>query len=223
METTTRYLLPSFPIRIVLGAIMLLSSSVSVHASGSTSPERASDLLASCPFTARTIERAVDFVSYGLGDDGVWLVGWGVPPDADATPQAATPPGATTDSQTGNPFVTPSEQDIAAGSSEDGWLFKGLWIMSGSIAGVVTIEGGRQDTGNVLQIALGTNPPDASVQLDPLYPGIPPQRPGWLEWPSYLYFTTTGCYEMTASWEGGSWMMTIPFVTPEDLATLTTR
>ena len=128
------------------------------------------------------------FADTGLGGPPLWLVGWG-PLLGEASPVALTAP------------------------RPDGWPMKGLWVISpDALAGPITISGVERATGLPLLIELSDHPPAATVVLHPTAPGIPIQHGDWREFPSLLIFPASGCYDLTATWSGGSWRVTVPFV-----------
>jgi hypothetical protein len=56
----------------------------------------------------------------------------------------------------------------------------------------------------------------AELTLDPASPVATvadyhgPPEPGWQEWGAGLLFFSAGCYQLVASWPGGSWQIIVP-------------
>lgn len=48
--------------------------------------------------------------------------------------------------------------------------------------------------------------------LDPSHPAIPLQDE-YANFPSYIYLVGSGCYQLSASWEGGGWVLEFAFGT----------
>jgi hypothetical protein len=94
---------------------------------------------------------------------------------------------------------------------------KALWIVEANGRGPITLHGSRVGGGRPLSFSIQQAEPATAAVLDPEHPAIPIQHGSWREFPSYLYFPETGCYELVAEWSGGSWRATIPFVAPEDV------
>jgi len=176
-------------------------------------PEGIAALLARCPGSAGTeIPGVTEFSSVGLGELPVWLAGWGNPP---ATPAAGatepTVPGL--NFQPGAPYLAPY-----------GWGHRALWVIEPGFTEPVALRGASLDDGTPVWFnpgAPGDDPTRAPV-LDPRRPGIPLQHGDWTtsppalwaEFPSAMYFPRTGCYELVAEWEGGSWRAILPYVAP---------
>ncbi len=134
------------------------------------------------------------FADTGLGGPPVWLVGWGPRLGAAA------------------PVAKPGTVDPTA-PRPDGWPMKGLWVIDpASASGPIMISGVERATGLPLLIEFSDHPPSATVVFYPTEPGIPIQHGDWREFPSLLIFPASGCYDLTASWQGGSWKVTVPFV-----------
>lgn len=182
-------------------------------ASPAATPMALDALLASCPYESVPIPGvAGHFAEWGLGGAPAWLVGWGVPPLPNRT--VSTDPLG--DGTAERPYLTPGAQERELGITADGWIQKGLWIVETDAPGPVTVRGVRRGDGLPLRVSVAGEAVVTELVLDPRDPAIPFQRPGWSEFPSYIYFPATGCYELTAEWPGGGWRTTIPFVAPED-------
>ncbi|MGH2557649.1 MAG: hypothetical protein ACRDJH_01185 [Thermomicrobiales bacterium] len=172
--------------------------------SAEATPADLQALLATCPFSTGTeIPGAAGYFSeWGLGTAPVWLVGWGNPPEA----LRERYPGEDIR------YVGPD----FAGPRPHGWFKKALWVHDGGSSDPVTLRGSRVGDGTPLWFQPGQDEPTTELVLDPQHPGIPVQHGAFREWPSYLFFPATGCYELVAEWADGSWRVTIPFVEPED-------
>lgn len=92
-----------------------------------------------------------------------------------------------------------------------GFRIKVLWIIAPRHRTPVTIEG--RDVGKDKPIYFdveATGNPVTSAQLDPKEPGTVPEH-NWKEYPSYLFFSGAGCYELKTTWSGGSWRRVFGF------------
>lgn len=198
--------------RGALGAMLLsivvscLPSATAGHAIEAT-PITLSSLeaeLADCPMpTGYAIPDSEQyFTPWGIGTPPIWLLGFSNPPPSfqDEFPGP------------GMPFTGPQFVD-----TDNGWGMKALWVLQGSWTTPVTIRGER--VGGRTPLTFDVNygqPPVQELHLDPAHPGIPVQHGDWREWPSSLYAQTSGCYQLSASWDGGSWSVQIPFLLPPD-------
>jgi hypothetical protein len=68
----------------------------------------------------------------------------------------------------------------------------------------ITLTGGNLRGGTLLWFQIDQQNPSTSPTLDPLHAERQPDA-GWLEWGSYLYIPTAGCYYLEAKWPSGSW------------------
>jgi len=101
--------------------------------------------------------------------------------------------------------------------TENGWDMRALWVLQGGWTSPVTVRGERVGGGTPLTFdASYGQPPVETLVLNPENPGIPVQHGDWREWPSSLYAQTSGCYELSATWDGGGWSVTVPFLLPPD-------
>lgn len=142
------------------------------------------------------------FTPWGVGTPPIWLLGFSNPPPSlqDEFPGP------------GMPFTGPQFVD-----TDNGWGMKALWVLQGSWTTPVTIQGDRVGGGAPLAFDVQYGqPPVQELRLDPANPGIPVQHGYWREWPSMLFAPTSGCYELSATWDGGSWSVTIPFLLAPD-------
>ena len=145
------------------------------------------------------------FVGVGLGRAPVWLVGWGGAVEGTPTSDA---------SSSGTPVSLPYLDLAAVNRLEPyGWPMKALWVIADGHGTPVQVEGCDCSDRRPLWFQLGDEEPEHRATLDPLNPGIPVQHGGWREFPSYVIFPETGCYEITATWEDGSWNARIPVFT----------
>jgi hypothetical protein len=92
-----------------------------------------------------------------------------------------------------------------------GYRIKVLWIIHPRHKTPVTIEGRGLNRDKPLYFDVGgSGSPVPSAQLDPKNPGTIPEH-DWKEYPSYLFFSRAGCYELKASWSDGSWRRVFGF------------
>ncbi|MDQ3916729.1 MAG: hypothetical protein M3323_15580 [Actinomycetota bacterium] len=95
--------------------------------------------------------------------------------------------------------------------TKHGYRIKVLWIMHPRQRSPVTIEGRELGSGKPVFFDVGaTGTPVRSADLDPKDPGTVPEH-RWKEYPSYLFFSRAACYELEASWAGGSWRRVFGF------------
>ncbi len=86
-----------------------------------------------------------------------------------------------------------------------GWTWKLLWKMQSGYMHPITLEGGNLLNGTLLWFQIGQQNPSTSPVLDPLHSGQQPSAGSGLNWPSYVYIPTAGCYYLEAKWPGGHW------------------
>jgi hypothetical protein len=92
-----------------------------------------------------------------------------------------------------------------------GWRIKVLWVMRSDQQAVVTIEGSNVKTGQPLWFKPADAKAGPAAVLDPAHPGAPSERAGWLNFPSYLYVPSAGCYTLSARSSGEGWDMVFGF------------
>lgn len=95
-----------------------------------------------------------------------------------------------------------------------GWFNKRLWVIAGDAIEPVTIRGQRTTDGLPMWFDINQRGISTEAMLDPANPAIPVQHDDWREYPSYVYYLATGCYEITATWKGGNWSAKVIFVAP---------
>jgi hypothetical protein len=162
--------------------------------------------LANCPMPVGSAipESKEYFTPWGVGEPPVWLLGFSNPPESLRDEFPVTNGGLQ--------YMGPAFID-----TENGWGMKALWVLQGGWTAPVTIHGERIGDGTPLTFDVNYGaPPVETLQLDPAEPGIPVQHGDWREWPGTLYAQESGCYELSADWNGGSWNVTIPFLLPLD-------
>jgi hypothetical protein len=210
---------PSSPVARVLLCVFVMGLSVLAaspavalsHAAASataTPGETSPGFPANCTATPITaIPDANPFVGEtGTGGDQLWMIGLGGPP----APGPGTPSPIP-----GTYFMG----DSFAGPTEYGWFMKVRWVLPPQSPVIATVSGTNRDTGANLHFQLGDSTPVTTLQLDPSTRRLSAQDQRWADFQSYVYFPETGCYEITASWEGGGWTVTIPFVAPDPRGT----
>jgi hypothetical protein len=94
-----------------------------------------------------------------------------------------------------------------------GWTWKVIWRVSVHYTQPVRLHGGNLLTGMPLWFGI-SNPPSTTPILDPrpkeeqiAQSGYPSPFEG-IDWGSYLYLPTAGCYYVEADWPGGHWRIT---------------
>jgi hypothetical protein len=162
--------------------------------------------LADCPMsTGNAIPESEEyFTPWGVGASPFWLLGFSNPPESLRDEFPVTDDGLR--------YVGPAFVD-----TNDGWGMKALWVLQGGWTSPVAIRGER--IGGGIPLTFNVNygePPVETLHLNPAEPGIPVQHGDWREWPSSLYAQTSGCYELSATWDGGGWSVKIPFLLPPD-------
>lgn len=92
-----------------------------------------------------------------------------------------------------------------------GWTWKVIWRVSTRYTQPVQLHGGNLRTGMPLWFQIG-EPASTTPILDPrpdeqqiAQSGAPTE---FVEWKSYLYIPTAGCYYVEADWPQGSWRIT---------------
>jgi hypothetical protein len=92
-----------------------------------------------------------------------------------------------------------------------GWRIKVLWVMKADQTAPVVIDGSDLRTGASLWFLPSDAEAGPSAILDPANPGAPSANPGWLNFPSYLYFPNAGCFTLAVDPAGPGWDMTFGF------------
>jgi hypothetical protein len=92
-----------------------------------------------------------------------------------------------------------------------GWRIKVLWILRAAEAVPAIISGANSATGEALWLQPTGRKPSTEARLDPAQPGAPSEDPGWLNYPSYLFFPRAGCYELSVRSSAGGWNMSFGF------------
>ena len=81
--------------------------------------------------------------------------------------------------------------------------------MAANARGLVELRGRDTETGAELRFEVGEAPIATVGVLDPEKPGTVTPEGEPKEFPSYLYFPASGCYELDATWPGGKWKMVL--------------
>jgi hypothetical protein len=214
----------SLPVAIAFGAVVIIGSAVAwqdaahgMARSTTASPEPPAnaatptsldELLAICPADDSVpIPGAEgDFAPFGFGQAPVWLVGWGNRGPATPTTGATAHPG------TEGRWTASNRGKKIAGY---GWPMKALWAVSDEFDGVVTVHGASTDGHTQLWIQIGAETPVRRASFDLTASSLMEGR-GWRQYPSYVIFPATGCYELVAEWDGGSWRAQVSFLAPDD-------
>jgi hypothetical protein len=92
-----------------------------------------------------------------------------------------------------------------------GWRIKVLWVMQAHNQAPVTIEGQNVRTGAALWFEPSNAEAGPAAMLNPAQPGAPSENPGWLNFPSYLYFPGAGCFTLATRSAAGGWQMVFGF------------
>jgi len=95
--------------------------------------------------------------------------------------------------------------------TSNGWRIKTLWAVAEDQQGLVKVRGDDIKTGAVVRFKVGEAAISTTGVLDPRKPGTVTAAGEPREFPSYLYFAASGCYELHASWPGGGWKMVLGF------------
>lgn len=103
---------------------------------------------------------------------------------------------------------TPGDANLYHG--QYGWGHKFLWVVDANYHEFVTLRGFNvQDGAPLLPEAEESAPTSTltSLVLNPQDPQNPPQRHigHWIEFPGGIIIPKAGCYELIATWAGGSW------------------
>lgn len=91
-----------------------------------------------------------------------------------------------------------------------GWGHKLLWIVKGSVKGLITIRGANLMNGLPLRPEAEAESPGSTSSVLVLNPSDPnAQYEGqWVEFPGGLDIPQAGCYYLEATWPGGNWRIT---------------
>ena len=88
-------------------------------------------------------------------------------------------------------------------------LEKTLWAVAEDQREPVKVRGHDLETGTAVAFEVGEAELSTTAMLDPRRPGTVTSASEPKEFPSYLYFPASGCYELRASWPGGEWKMVL--------------
>jgi hypothetical protein len=93
-----------------------------------------------------------------------------------------------------------------------GWRIKVLWIVDPDQADPVTIRGRARSTGQPMWFEIAEQyVPSMAPALDVAHPENVSQHGSFKEFPSYMYFPSSGCYLLEAEWPGGRWELGFGF------------
>jgi hypothetical protein len=170
-------------------------------------PSSLDDLLSTCPATdAVPIPGAEGyFAPFGYGNNPIWLVGWGNWDAATPTAHGSAYPG------TKGRWAVPNNGIEIPGY---GWPMKALWVIDGHFQGVISVHGDTKDGRTPLWIQFGAEAPTELATFDTASMEAL-QGAAMRQYPSYVIFPATGCYELVAEWDGGSWRAQVPFLAPD--------
>jgi hypothetical protein len=130
---------------------------------------------------------APDFSPKGIGGDQLWIaMGMGA-------------------------ISAPVAEHVAV-AGEYGFGIRMIFLMPLGSTTVATLTGKSITSGAPMHVSVVGGDAVTSVILDASDPAIPIQHAGWAEFPSTAWFPENGCYEITATWEGGGWTIQYPFV-----------
>jgi len=90
-----------------------------------------------------------------------------------------------------------------------GWRIKTLWAVAEHQPGLVESRGHHIKTRAHVRFEVGEAAVSTVGLLNPKMPGTVTPEGEPKEFPSYLYFPASGCYELQASWQGGKWKMVL--------------
>ena len=105
--------------------------------------------------------------------------------------------------------------DAITTHTQYGWAHKLLWVVATHVQGAVTIHGINLQTGTPVypdaEYAETSSTPTALI-LNPSDPTVISQDANrddqWTQFPGGLTVPGAGCYELSATWPGGSWHLT---------------
>lgn len=80
------------------------------------------------------------------------------------------------------------------------------FYVSNTFTHAVTLQGRNIATGSPIGFVASPNPPATVLSLNNSYARA---AGPYTEWPARAYFPTAGCYELTATWPGGSWTLDV--------------
>jgi len=102
------------------------------------------------------------------------------------------------------------EHTVIAG--EYGFGIRMIFLMPPRSTTIATISGKSLTSGVEMRFEIVGHEAETSAILDAVNPAIPVQHAGWAEFPATVWFPENGCYEITATWEGGGWTIQYPFI-----------
>jgi hypothetical protein len=86
-----------------------------------------------------------------------------------------------------------------------------IFLMPPGSTTVATISGKSLTSGAEMRFEIVGREAETAAVLNAADPAIPVQHARWTEFPSTAWFPENGCYEITATWEGGGWTIQYPF------------
>jgi len=92
-----------------------------------------------------------------------------------------------------------------------GYRVKVLWVMAPDQQDPVSIRGHNLASKERLWFRVDDVGRLQQPLLDPAHPGTVPEHGDWREFPSYVYFHGSGCYEIEARWSQGKWRVVFGF------------
>lgn len=130
---------------------------------------------------------APDFSPKGMGGEQLWI--------AMGTAAMATPAA-----------------EYSAVAGEYGFGIRMIFLMPPGSNTVASISGKSLSTGAEMRFEIVGHDAATTASLDAANPAIPVQHAGWAEFPAAVWFPENGCYEITATWDGGGWTIQYPFI-----------
>lgn len=91
-----------------------------------------------------------------------------------------------------------------------GWRIKVLWIMDPKGSSPVSLAGRNTTSSEPIWFEVAESQATTAAMLDPADPENIGDG-GWREFPSYLYFPSSGCYVLEGTWASGSWQLAFGF------------
>jgi hypothetical protein len=99
---------------------------------------------------------------------------------------------------------------------EGWWSIKLAWFVTEAYEGEVELQGFNIADDSPIYFEFNDGP-TTSATLNPAQPGaFVEELEGWAFFPSYVWVSKAGCYQLQASWDGGLWQQIIAVGGVED-------
>jgi hypothetical protein len=104
----------------------------------------------------------------------------------------------------------PNEHNFTTPQLEGWWVTKVAWFIPESYTGEVHVQGFNVDDHSPMYFEANAPEPTQVATLNPDHPGgFVTDLDNWAFFPSYIWVSKAGCYQIQAQWDGGMWQQVI--------------